>query len=465
MSGAGRSIPVAATPFEAAVGARIDGLTNWRHGVVPPLLLGLVMLFDSWDAVVVAHTMPALIREWHVGPVLVGSMISIGYAGQFLGAFAFGPFAERYGRMPVLQIALLLMSAFAILCALAPAYPALMVFRFFQGLAIGGALPIAITYINELAPAPVRGRYFATFQFLTMSGYTVASLVGIFVIPQYGWRWMFAIGAMPLLLLPVIVIALPESPRWLARRGRVGATNRALGRLGGSAVLPVCESDMTSSAAPHDRVSPLELFTSAYRRQTFSILPLWLLSSIVVFGIANWGATIHTTIYHVSHATALRYITTSGFCYLGLVLAMGMLIDRLGRRGLAIAFSCSALAALGALLTLNPLEPPVPAILIHGGSVSLSVMVSVMLWPYTAETFPTRIRATALGFFSSMNRLPPMFVPILIGGVIHWTGSIRPVFALFTFCAAVIVAVWMLFTRETAGRSLEEIGNAQNEST
>jgi putative MFS transporter len=466
MSGPPRLAPVATTPFEAAVGARIDGLANWYHRLVPPLLLGVVMLFDSWDAVVLAQTMPALVREWHVGPVLIGTMISIGYGGQFLGAFAFGPLAERYGRLPVLQAALALMSVLAILCALAPGYPVLMALRFFQGLAIGGALPIAITYINELAPAPIRGRYFAIFQFLTMSGYTVASLVGILVIPHFGWRWMFAIGATPLLLLPVIAAALPESPRWLARRGRVDDANRALGRLGGAAV--VSTSDPVAAlgervAIPHERVSPLELFSPDYRRQTLTLLPLWLLSSIVVFGTANWAPTIYTTIYHVTHATALRYIATAGFCYLGLVLLMGLLIDRLGRRGLALACCCVAVVALLTLAAFDPRTLPIPAVLLHMGSVSLSVMVSVMLWPYTAETFPTRIRATALGFFSSMNRLPPMFVPILIGGVIHVTGSIRLVFALFFVCAAITLLVWMFFTRETAGRSLEEIGNAENQ--
>lgn len=457
MSRAARAVPVPATPFEAAVGARIDGLTSWRHRLVPPVLLGLVMLFDSWDAVVTAQVMPALIHGWRLDPVMTGWLISAGYAGQFLGAFVFGPFAERHGRMPVLHVALTLMSVLAIACALAPNYDVLMALRFVQGLAIGGALPLAITYISELAPAPIRGRYFALFQFLTMSGYTLASLVGILVIPAFGWRWMFAIGAMPLLLLPAVAMILPESPRWLARRGRVADANRALARLGAAEVTGVLPADHVETAARHERVSPLALFAAAHRRDTLIILPVWLLSSVVVFGVVNWATVIHTSFYHVSHATALGFLATAGLCYLALAPVIGSLTDRIGRRRLGMLCTAVSVAALGTLTLFNPMTQPVPAILIHGGSIGLSVMVSMILYTYSAERFPTRVRATALGFFSSMNRLSAMFVPLLIGGVIKGTGSIQPVFALFTACALAILLIFVFLIRETAGRSLEEI--------
>src|SRR4051812_7791670 len=88
----------AANTFEAAIGGAIDSLTIWRHQLIPPILLGLAMLFDSWDAVVLAQIMPALLREWDFGLIIAGWLISAGFAGQFLGAFAFGPFAERFGR-------------------------------------------------------------------------------------------------------------------------------------------------------------------------------------------------------------------------------------------------------------------------------------------------------------------------------------------------------------------------------
>jgi putative MFS transporter len=116
-----------------------------------------------------------------------------------------------------------------------------------------------------------------------------------------------------------------------------------------------------------------------------------------------------------------------------------------------------AVVSILALTIANPTVAPLPAILLQLTSLTLSAMVSVILWPYSAENFPTRVRATALGFFSSINRLPPIFVPVLIGAVLSWTGSILPIYILFSTCTVVVLAVWIRFGRETAGRSLEEL--------
>jgi putative MFS transporter len=458
VSGAATGPAPSETPLEIAVSERIDALVSWRHRLLPPILLGTVMLFDSFDAVVLAQIIPSLIREWQIGPVIAGSLISVGYAGQFCGALAIGPLAERYGRMPVLHVTLALMSVFAVLCATAPGYGVLMAFRFAQGMAIGAALPIAVTYINEIAPAAIRGRYFTVFKVLTDAGYPLAPLIGVLVIPTFGWRWMFVLGALPLLFLPLIAFLLPESPRWLARRGRLDDANRALAKLGAPhARIDVSETAAVATIAPADRISPFTLFAAAYRRNTITVMLLWLLSSIVVFGVVNWATTIHTTIYHLPHEVALRYVATSGVIYMIVAPIIGALSDKLGRRRLGLF--CAGLAACALLMLAigNPAGPLVAAILLHLGGKSLGTMGSMILWPYSAETSPTPIRATALGFYSAVNRLPPMFIPILIGTVLSLTGSIVPVFALFAVCAVAIVLIWVFFTRETSGRSLEEI--------
>jgi putative MFS transporter len=281
--------------------------------------------------------------------------------------------------------------------------------------------------------------------------------VGIFVIPHLGWRWMLAIGAMPILLLPVVAMILPESPRWLARRGRLDAANHALRRLGAGEVKDVADGKKVGATpvTSVDKVTPLTLFSKPLLRRTLTILPIWLLSSIVVFGISHWAPTIYTSVYHVSHATALQWVTIAGFGYLAAVPVFGMLTDPIGRRRLSIGLCCGAAFLLTALVVFNP-PLPLPAILIQTASTALSVMVMI-LWTYTAETFPTSVRATALGFFSAMNRLPQIFVPILIGAVLKLTGSIMPVFILFAVCAVVIALVWIFFAAETSGRSLEAI--------
>ena len=161
------------------VGEALNGGGGWVLRGRIPYVLGFMMLFDSWDSVVIAFILPAIMPEWGLSSVQAGWLISSGYAGQFLGAITFGMLAEKYGRLPMLRPLVIVMSLLAIVCALAGDYTQLIVTRFVQGIAIGGALPIAICYVNEVAPTATRGKFFGTFQFLMLSGFGLASLASI----------------------------------------------------------------------------------------------------------------------------------------------------------------------------------------------------------------------------------------------------------------------------------------------
>src|SRR5690606_27692126 len=128
------------------VGETLDGSGSWALRARAPWLIGLLMLFDSWDSIVIAFTLPVISAEWSLSPLQSGWLISAGYGGQFLGAITFGSMAERYGRLPVLRLLVVVMSVLAVFCAMAGSYGQLISLRALQGLAIGGALPVSISY-------------------------------------------------------------------------------------------------------------------------------------------------------------------------------------------------------------------------------------------------------------------------------------------------------------------------------
>ncbi|MGH8261667.1 MAG: MFS transporter, partial [Steroidobacteraceae bacterium] len=197
------AIAVADSPPRASwVGETLDGPGRWSLRDRAPWVLGALMLFDSWDSVVIAYVAPVLLGQWQLSPARLGVLISAGYLAQFFGAIVFGSLAERFGRLPVMRWLVLIMGLLALACAMAGDYRQLVILRALQGLTIGGALPIAICYINEVAPNATRGRFFGTFQFLMTSGFGLASLAGAVLIPHFGWRIMFALGAAPLVVLP-----------------------------------------------------------------------------------------------------------------------------------------------------------------------------------------------------------------------------------------------------------------------
>jgi len=433
------------------VGEALNGAASWRLRDRAPLLLGLLMLFDSWDSVIIAYALPAIAAEWQLGALQSGWLISAGYGGQFLGALFFGSLAERRGRLPVLWPLVIVMSLLGLVCAIAGSYWQLIGLRLLQGLAIGGALPIAICYVNEIAPTATRGRFFGTFQFLMTSGFGLAALASAWLIPAFGWRIMFALGAVPLLILPFARV-LPESPRWLAGQGRIGEAELALGRLGaGPLPDPACRAHLSTVRPP--RLPIALLFAPDVRRRTLVTAALWFLTSLVSFGLVTWIPSIYVSMFGIPLKDALAYNAIVAVSVFILPVILRQTIDRIGRRPPPMLGTALGGAALFAMVFL-PIDLRLWLVgLAIIGQIGISVG-SMVLWPYTAEIYETRIRSLALGSASSLARAASMLTPLLVGGVIQTTGSVTPVFMVFGLASMAVALLWWRGTTETAGREI-----------
>ena len=434
------------------VGETLDGTGSWALRARAPWLIGLLMLFDSWDSIVIAFTLPVISAEWSLSPLQSGWLISAGYGGQFLGAITFGSMAERYGRLPVLRLLVLVMSVLAVFCAMAGSYGQLISLRALQGLAIGGALPVSISYINEIAPTATRGRFFGTFQFLMTSGFGLASLASAWLIPAFGWRVMFALGAIPLLLLP-FTQALPESPRWLAAKGRVDAAADSLGRLGCGDLPPM------SARAPipgsGERIPVSMLVAPEVRRTTLITALLWFLTALVSFGLVTWIPSIYVSMFNIPVAEALRYNAIAAVSIFILPIILRQTIDRIGRRPLPLFGTAVGGVALMTMIFVNAGATFWLVGLAIIGQIGISIS-SMVLWPHTAETYATRIRSLALGMSSSLARAASMLTPLLVGGVMQATGSVTLIFLVFGLASFAVAMLWLFGARETAGRALAD---------
>jgi MFS transporter, putative metabolite:H+ symporter len=441
-----------ASPRSSWVGETLDGGGTWSLRAKAPWLLGFLMLFDSWDSVVIAYTLPVFGAEWKLSALQSGSLISAGYFGQFLGAIVFGSLAERFGRLPLLKLLVLVMSVLAVACAMAGSYEQLIAFRAVQGLAIGGALPVAISYINEIAPTATRGRFFGTFQFLMVSGFGLAALFSAWLIPAFGWRVMFALGAVPLVVLPFTQI-LPESPRWLAARGRVDEAARSLERLG-SGPLPD-ENARTAVPGGGAKVPFAMLFARDVRSTTITTAFLWFLTSLVSFGLVTWIPSIYVSNFKIPVAEALRYNAIVAVSIFILPIILRQSIDRIGRRPLPMFGTAIGGLALLAMIFVDLDATFWLVAFAIVGQIGISIG-SMVLWPSTAEIYPTRIRSLALGTSSSVARGASMLTPLLVGGVLQTTGSVTIVFLVFGLASFAVAMLWLFCVRETAGRKMAD---------
>jgi putative MFS transporter len=479
---------------QADISARIERLPITRPVFWLRNIVGAATFFDGYTVLAIAYAMPVLVREWQLSPQQVGLILSFGYLGQLVGAVFFGWLAERIGRLRVLLVTIALFVAMDAACLFAWDAGSMMLFRFIQGIGTGGEVPVASAYISEYIGAKRRGRFFLLYEATFLVGLLGAGLIGYLLVPAYGWKAMFAVGLVPAILLMPLRWFMPESPRWLAANGRYREADEIVARLERSAqeqgkLLPPCPHDSVvaglvppppmgrrgagtigvtgtraRSRASFDALCPAtasrgakwrELFTGIYLKRTLTIWTLWFCAYLVANGTITWLPTLYREAFGLPLETSLRYGLLTSLGGVVAVIICALSIDRVGRRRWYImaltvpALPLLALAALGATSATQIL-------LLAGLAYAIVQTVTFSLYLYSAELYPTRLRAVGAGLGGAWLRLGSSAGPVLVGWIIAGFG-IRYVFALFAGVLLVAAVVTAVFAEETKGRVLEEL--------
>ena len=423
------------------------------------VVMGSATFFDAFDALSLAFVLPTLKGLWQLTPAQIGTLISIGYVGQFLGALAFGSLAERVGRVRSATLAIAIMSVMAIACIFTGNYLALLVCRFIQGIGVGGEVPVAAAYINELSPAKSRGRFFLFYEMIFPIGLMATGQLGAWLVPSFGWKAMFLVGGIPGAIVAIMVALLPESPRWLINHGRHDEAQRIVEDIEAStdkriSAQPESCRDLASRGAATNKASWREMFSPLYRRQTIVVWALWFCTYLVTNGLNNWLPTLYRTVYNLDLATALRTASLTNVLQVLTTLACALLVDRLGRRRWAGA--CYIIAALAFIALAAGGTDSVVRVALFG-TLAYGVLAStnVLLYLYTPEIYPTRMRAVGTGLATAWLRIGSSAGPMLIANLVP-LGGLRSVFWLFGGICAITFLV-SRFMIETRGRNLEDI--------
>ncbi len=440
--------------------ARLEAVPFTRWHLRARLVVGSATFFDAFDALSLAFVLPVLVRLWRITPAEIGWLIAIGYLGQFAGALVFGALAERYGRVRSLAGATALMSIVSISCAFAGNFATLITLRLIQGVGVGGEMPVAAAYINELSKAHGRGRFFLLYELIFPIGLMMTGQIGALLVPSLGWQVMFLIGGIPGLIVTVLLLRLPESPRWLIAKGRLQVADRVVSDIEASAALRTAERRTVEPAnhRPAARTEPrsraAELLSPVYRARTAVVWILWAAAYFITNGLNNWMPTLYSSVYHLSLADALRAGTFNNIAQVAILLACAFAIDRVGRRSWTVA-GFAAGAVLLALLGTFAAHSVVSVITLVTISYGIVGSVNAVLYLYTPEIYPTRMRAIGTGAATCWLRLASAAGPLLVGYLVAARGT-ASVFLMFAAAGVVgsIAAVGML---ETRNRRLEEL--------
>ncbi len=432
--------------------ARLDRVPLNRFHWKLLVTSGLGWMFDAMDVLLIGFLVAPITKEFSLAPAQVGLVASAGFVGMFLGAAISGRLADRYGRRLIFQATLILFSAGAVLSALAPTFETLLAARVVAGLGLGGELPVVATLVSEFSPRAQRGRMIVLLESFWAYGTLAAGLVALYVLPQWGWRGAFVVAALPALYVAYLRNALPESPRFLAERGRTAeadAVVRRVERAGGAAMLTL---GAAVAPARSGRTSVAQLWSPAYARRTAMLWILW-------FGIVFTYYGIFLYVPSLLAARGLSEVRSNEFFFLSTIaqipgyFSAAWLVERWGRKPTLITYLLGTAAA--AFLFGNSgtgTDAFVYAALLSFFNLGAWGIV----YTYSPELYPTAIRATGAGIAAAVGRIGGIIGPFLTPVLVPTLGQ-SGVFAMFMVLLVVTALnVWLL-GEETKGRSLEEI--------
>lgn len=462
--------PPPAGTTRAAIAARFERLPLSRWHVTVRLIVGVVTFFEAFDQLLIAYALPELRDEWHLTTGDATAVLTVGSVGMLAGALLSGRLADRYGRVKVIAYCVAVSGLVSLALTACTSLTPFLALRFVQGLAIGGEVPVAAAFISEITRSFKRGRFVLLYELVFPAGLTIGALVAAWVVPAAGWRVMFAIAAVPGLLAFLVQRKVPESPRWLADRGRLTEAEAVMSEIEAKVsaatgeplpppVRPSSAPEPSATAAtPAERaaIGIRGLFTGRYRRRTLVVGAIWFTGYFVNYGVTSWLPSIYKDEYGLSLSDALLYSTVTSVAGLLGCLLVALTVDVLGRRRI-FAICLGASAAL--LLTLAALGARSPAQVLIWTSLSAVGFFgsNICLYLYTPELYPTRMRALGCSVGGAVNRLGVILGPILVGVVYAAGDSVAAVFVMLGAVAVVGAVVAGTLAEETANRPLEEI--------
>ena len=417
-------------------------------------------LLFGFDTAVIAGTTAGLSHTFQLSPSGLGFTVAIALIGTIIGSMLAGVPGDRYGRRSSLKFMAILYLISAIGCAFAWDWISLLIFRFVGGLGIGGSSVLGPMYIAEISPAKWRGRLVGFFQLNVVAGILLAYfsnyLIGASVGGTSDWRWMLGVSSVPALLFLLMLLFIPESPRWLVQKSRIAEARSTLEQIGEENIDSELNKIVKSVDVEHGHGREA-LFQSKY------MTPILLAVSIAMF---NQLSGINAILYYLndifsragfSKVSGDLQAVLIGFTNLIFTILAMSIIDRVGRRTLLLIGSLGMAVCLGGVAAVffsNHFENLLVWLLI-GFIAFFGFSQGAVIWVFISEIFPTRVRASgqSLGTFTHwfMNGLISWSFPVIAS----YSRGIP--FVVFAIMMVVQFFVVLLVFPETKGVSLEEM--------
>ncbi|WKK60549.1 MFS transporter [Corynebacterium sp. P3-F1] len=412
---------------------------------------GIGWALDAMDVGLVSFIIAALAVHWDLDKSTTSWIASIGFIGMAVGATVGGLLADKIGRRQVFAATLLLYGLATGASALAWSVGALMVFRFLVGLGLGSELPVASTLVSEFSPRKVRGRMVVLLEAFWAVGWIMAAVIGTFVVSQgeNGWRWGFALGAVPALYAIYVRLGLPESVRFLESVGRHDEAEAIVQSFEAEADPTRIDYSPTPAPTAEEKTARGGIWGPDMRRRTAAFWAVWFGVSLSYYGAFIWIPSLlvdqgFTLVRSFTFTLIITAAQLPGYA------AAAWLIEVWGRRITLSAFLAgSALSAVLYGFAAAPWQ-----IIAAGCLLSFfNLGAWGALYAIGPELYPTAIRATGTGAGAAFGRIGSIIAPLIVPPVLA-IGGPAAVFGVFA-AAFALACIAALTLPEQTGKALD----------
>ncbi|WVX84491.1 MFS transporter [Niallia oryzisoli] len=416
--------------------------------------------FDGYDIAMYGVGLSWMMEEWTLTAVQAGAIGSYSLVGMMVGALVFAPLADKAGRKKVLAICMLLFSIFTLLAGVAPNPVFFTIMRFIAALGMGGLMPNVISLMTEYSPKSNRAVIVATMYCGYSVGGILASLIGMYVIPTFGWRVLYWIGVIPLFTLPFFMKQFPESLSYYMIRKQTKKLVSILNRVDPLGDYKEHENYQMAAVGKNAKGFPVKkLFENKRAGSTFAFWLAVFSCLLIVYGLNTWLPKImQQQGYGLTSSLTFNLVLCVG--QVGGALLGGYLADKIGhKKVLAGLYIIGAVCFV--MLSLNTNITALYFLIALGGA--CSVGAQNIANPYISEYYPSEIRATGIGYAVGIGRIGSILAPTLFGLILA-TG-IDPQKAFIAFAVpSIIAAIAITLVQEKHG-SFDKVNAKQRDSS
>ncbi|ENX10921.1 MFS transporter [Acinetobacter variabilis] len=369
-----------------------------------------VVIFDGYDLAINGVALPLLMQEWNMTAVQAGMLASTALAGMMFGAMLFGMLADKIGRKNVILICVTLFSGFTFWGGFASGPTEFGILRFIAGLGIGGVLPNLVALTSEYAPQKMRSTLVTTM----FSGYAVggimAALLGAWFTPSFGWEIMFYIAGIPLLMLPILYLYLPESLTFLVKKQQNEKASKIVQQISPEQNVTASTQFVLNEVHAPD-ASIAALFKQGRSMSTLLFWCCFFMCLLMVYALGSWLPKLMMAAGY-SLGNSLMFLMAMNIGAVVGTIGGGILADRFHLKPVIIGmFLLGAVSLVG--LGFN--SPRAVIYLLVAAAGASAIGSSILLYSFVAQYYPLAIRSTGIGCASAVGRVGAIVGPIIIG--------------------------------------------------